>query len=866
MPSRFTRGALRVTTSLLLLGLLAACSEDETDTPPVPPVQPLPSCAAAPNTLRTINAIQGSGKLSPLAEQLVSVRGVVTADFQADDQLKGFFIQQPDADKDPLTSDGLFVYAPGGADVKQGDYVQVSGKVVEFKSGSNEAERLTELSEVSAITVCGAGPRIAPQLIKLPLANKDALEASEGMLVAFNQTLTVSEVYQLGRYGELLLSAGGRLFQANNHPSAATPAEINAANALARIVLDDGRSIQNPKPIPYLSAADSSGTRRVGDTLNSVQGVLSWGADAFRVHPTVAPVFTASNPRPAAPLNVGGQIRASGLNVLNYFTTLGQRGANNEAEFQRQRAKLVETIVGLNADALGLMEIENNGTLALADLAAAVNAKLGAGTYAYIDAGKPGSDAITVAMLYKPTKLKPIGSPQVPNDPGFEVAGGLRPPVAQRFAALSNNGSFWLVVNHLKSKGSCPSAAGDVNLDQGQGCWNAARTTQATALKNWVATLSQQSGEADVLMVGDFNAYLNEDPIKTLEAAGHEALLKRLPANERYTYVFSGESGALDHAFASSNLRSQISGVTVWHVNAEEPLVLDYNTEFKTDDRYAATPYRSSDHDPVLVGLNLNADAPVIAPSLNATLPSAGSVGSAVSISAISAQDGSALSVDWGDGTQESLALTASSASHTYAAAGNYTVSLVLSGAGGMSATRSATLTISAVTPPASGAALFFSEYVEGSSNNKALEIYNPSSTAVDLSDYSVKLFSNGATSATQTQALSGSLAAGQTLVLVHAQFAGSVAGSVVSAVTNFNGDDALTLEYRAAVIDAIGQVGFDPGTEWKSGSHSTLNKTLRRKAGIVQGSVPPTAPASWDLSSEWELLDIDSFAGLGSR
>jgi predicted extracellular nuclease len=425
------------------------------------------------------------------------------------------------------------------------------------------------------------------------------------------------------------------------------------------------------------------------------------------------------------------------------------------------------------------------------------------------------------------------------------------------------------VVNHLKSKGSCPSGDSSPDRDLGQGCWNASRITQATTLANWVNTLTSSSGEADVLMVGDFNAYLNEDPIKTLEAAGHEELIKRLPATERYSYVFDGQSGVLDHAFASSSMGAQVSGVTVWHVNADEPVVLDYNLEFKTQDLYAATPYRSSDHDPVLVGLTLNADAAVTVPALSATLPGSGVAGTAVEITGIAATDGAALSVDWGDGTQLALGLADTTASHTYASAGSYAVALRLEGSSGLSAERTGTVVISPVPSSGNTPELFFSEYVEGSSSNKALEIYNPTGAAVELSAYTVKLYSNGSATAGNTQVLSGTLAAGATLVLMNSSFTTKVVpGSITSPATIYNGDDAVTLEKSGIVIDAIGQVGFDPGAEWTGTKeavvYSTLNKTLRRKSGIVHGSVPALAPATWDISAEWDVFPQDNFDDLG--
>ena len=835
----------------------------------------LPACPAPANPLRDVTAVQGAGALSPLVGQLVTVRGVVTGDFQPDNKLKGFFIQQPVPDQDAKTSEGIFVYAPANAaPVALGQYVQVSGTVEEFKSGSTDPERVTQIAQMTRVEVCGTGPVISPRPLTLPLANLADLESLEGMLVELAQPMTVTENRNLGRFGEIALSASGRLYEPYNHPTITDPAAVADLNNRSKIILDDGAALSNPNPIPDLSSADTSGTRRVGDTVTGVRGIVTWAFDAWRIQPVQTPIFSPANPRPAAPAAVGGTLRAGSLNVLNYFTTLGSRGASTAAELVRQRDKLVTTIAGLNADVLGLMEIENNPTTSIGDLVAAVNAKMGANTYALVNSGKPGTDLIKVAIIYKPAKVKLIGNAMVPTDPDFSVNGGLRPPVAQRFAALDNNGSFWMVVNHLKSKGSCPTSADSVDADHGQGCWNASRVRQAKALNNWVAGLASASGEADVLMVGDYNAYLNEDPIKAIEAAGFEDLLKRLPAADRYSYVFDGQSGALDHGIASNAFGSQINGVTVWHVNADEPSVLDYNTEFKPDDRYAVTPFRSSDHDPVLVGLTLNADAAVSAPTLSATLPTAAQAGTATLITGISAMPSTGaasgtLTINWGDGNgAQALPLNATSASNTYAVAGTYALQLLLTDSAGKSVAKSGSVTVTTSAPP-SGNALFFSEYVEGSSNNKALEIYNPGNTAVDVSAYSVKLYANGGTIPTNTQLLTGMILPGATLTLVNSAFSTTAAISgnkVVSSAANFNGNDALTLEKNSIVIDAIGQVGFDPGTAWTSGTVTTLNKTLRRKAAITGGSTPPVRPATWDVSLEWDAFPMDTFDGLGAR
>jgi Ca2+-binding RTX toxin-like protein len=177
------------------------------------------------------------------------------------------------------------------------------------------------------------------------------------------------------------------------------------------------------------------------------------------------------------------------------------------------------------------------------------------------------------------------------------------------------------VVNHFKSKGSCPASgdadfAGNNDSGDGQGCWNARRVDQATQLRGFINTLQTSRADADVLIIGDLNAYGKEDPILTLSANGFsEDQIDRFSGTSDYSYVFDGESGYLDHALATASLASQVTGTVHWHINADEPSVIDYNTEFKapvmcgalvcSPDFYTASPYRSSDHDPVVVGLSL---------------------------------------------------------------------------------------------------------------------------------------------------------------------------------------------------------------------------------------------------------------------
>jgi uncharacterized protein len=866
---------------------LAACGgnndNNPVDTPPatppvtttIPPIETtaLPTCTAtlsADAPLTDISIVQGASTTSSMVSQTVTVRGVVVGEFQNQSatQLNGFFMQQAVPDTDPLTSEGIFVFAPSTPKLSKGDYVQVQGVVAEFGAAGST---VTQLSGSVTVSICGSGVVAKPTSVTLPVTNPAVLERHEGMLVEFTQTLAVTELFELGRFGQLALSLDGRQF----HPNNGNVTTTNAKNLLERIVLDDGSSAQNPNPTPYMSAAGNAGTRRVGDTVQKLTGVLSHGFGAYRVHPTTAPAFTAANARPVAAPVLSGTLKVASFNVLNYFTTIGPnsattRGANTAEEFTRQQAKIVEAIAGLNADVLGLMEIENNNDAATNNLVAALNVKMGAGTYAAVNSGLFGTDVIKVDILYKPSKVKRIGSIELPtgDDLAQYTAASGRPPLAQRFASLDNNGSFWFVVNHFKSKGSCPSSG---DTDQGQGCWSAARTVQAGALNSFVTKLKAQ-GETDVLMMGDFNSYLLEDPPKALEAAGHESLLKRVPANDRFTYVFGGETGALDHAYASDSLKPQVTSVGVWHINADEPIVLDYNTESKPDDRYAATPYRASDHDPVLVGLTLTADAVVNLPILSASIPATAQTGTPYGITITQAMPGGtatldSLSINWGDSTPDTTLSMAGAASHSYSAKGTYTVVVTLTDSAAQSVSRSGVVTVASTPPVSTGTAdLFFSEYIEGSSNNKALEIYNPTTGTVSLSSYVVKLYGNGTTTAGNVFTLTGTLSPGGVVVVVNngATSSFKIPGSYTSTVTNFNGDDAITLEKSGAVIDRIGQLGFDPGTAWTGGTISTLDRTLRRKPSVKVGDV--NVGTAFDPSLQWDGFVIDDATGLGAH
>ena len=592
------------------------------------PIDPI--VCAADKTL--ISAIQGEGNESPLVDTLVELEGIVTADFQGDDELKGFFVTSLAADEDtnPLTSEGVFVYF-ADTDVNVGDHVRVQGTVDEYFDS-------TQISDVVQVAVCATGQSVSATKISLPLASQDDLEAFEGMLVTLDQELVVTNNFGLGRYGEVEL-ATERLYQGTQvaMPGDAANA-VEVENLTKKILVDDGSTVQNSDPTAYPTPGLSAeNTLRTGDSVNSVTGALAYSFSTYRIHPTVAPQFIATNPREDAPeLNPEADLRVASFNVLNYFNGDGQgagfptsRGADSLEELVRQEAKLVSAISAMQADVVGLMEIENDGFgefSAIASLVNALNDADSANEYAFVDfnVNQVGTDAITTALIYRANKVEEVGSAAITTAAPFDFSN--RTPIAQSFKSLESQEVFTVAVAHLKSKGGCGSASG-ANEDQndGQACWNEIRTEGASAFADWLDSKPTGVDDEDIILVGDMNAYAMEDPIRKFDEKGYKNVVAELDGNTlAYSYSFSGRAGSLDHAVATESLLSKVVAAKDWHINADEPIVLDYNVEFKSEGHqstlYSESAYRASDHDPVIVDIKSEVvltpeeQTPVVAP------------------------------------------------------------------------------------------------------------------------------------------------------------------------------------------------------------------------------------------------------------
>ncbi|MGP1674732.1 MAG: ExeM/NucH family extracellular endonuclease [Candidatus Limnocylindrales bacterium] len=533
-------------------------------------------CAGPITRIPTIQGIDDTADVTGT----VTTEGVVVGDEEGPQpRLRGFYLQDPTGDGSAATSDGIFVFNADRDQVALGANVRVTGNASEFQGQ-------TQIS-ASSIVDCGGTASVAPTGVSFPVASLTFLERYEGMLVRVPETMTVTEHFQLGRFGQVVVSSEGRL----DNPTAvvepgAPAAALQAQNDLRKIIVDDSSQAQNPDPIVFGRGGlplSASNTLRGGDTVTNLTGVMTYtwagnaaSGNAYRIRPLAAlggsALFVAANDRPGPTVDLEGNVRIAGLNLLNYFNTFDGctngvggiatdcRGADTAAEFDRQWPKTVAAILGLDADVVGINEIENDGygpTSSIAHLVDRLNAATAPGTYAFIDVDAAtgqvnalGLDAIKVGMVYRPAAVTPIGTTAALNTVAF-IGGGdgvlrSRPSLAQAFETV-DGARFVVDVNHFKSKGS-PCNAPDAG--DGQGNCNLVRTNAATELAAWLATDPTGIGDDDVFIVGDLNSYALEDPIDALLAAGYTNLVETF-VSDPYSYAFDGQWGYLDHALAS---------------------------------------------------------------------------------------------------------------------------------------------------------------------------------------------------------------------------------------------------------------------------------------------------------------------------
>ena len=635
---------------------------------------------------RTIAEVQGDGDTSPLVGQNVIIKGVVTAAYPTGG-LHGFFLQTQGTGPEPSGghgSDGVFVFQSGGAsvpldaDAVVGNYVQVTGKVSEYKGSAGDPASLTEVTAVGDDIVDAGEDFNQVQALTGSWPTTDAArESIEGMLFQPTGDYTVTNTYATNQYGEVGLAVGDHPLIQNTE--VATPGSpgadaVVADNAKRLVTLDDGASTNflansfsasrcASRPTPCLTNGDLtpayvSNTKpvRVGEAATfTAPVVVDYRFELWRFQPTqqvvgpdnaTAPV-SFTDTRTAAPdtsdIDQLGtpDVKVASFNVLNYFTDLGdqdpdcnaywdrdgngnnvqggcdQRGAWDAGDLARQTEKEVSAINALDADVVGLMEIENsakfghNRDAALASLVAALNAKAGAGTWAFVpsSADLPSvdlQDVITNGMIYKPANVLRVDRSRALGDQSAEnqAFGNAREPIAQTFKLKTGKGDkFLFVVNHFKSKGSAGPFPGDEDTGDGQGASVTSRILQAQALRDWVPGVAAEYGAKAIVMAGDYNSYTMEDPLDVLYDAGYTDVGSKFDA-DTYSYSFSGLSGSLDHILVNDYALRMSTGADHWNINSGESVAMEYSRyNYHATNFHDPGPYRSSDHDPVVLGL-----------------------------------------------------------------------------------------------------------------------------------------------------------------------------------------------------------------------------------------------------------------------
>lgn len=557
----FTRGAW-------LALLLTACQD------PSLPAGDASECTAAATP---VAVVQGDGFVSPLEGQVVKVRGIATL---ATDQ--GLFIESAEPDASERTAEGLFLAQPPHAGIVPGTLVVAQGTVRELGEVN---DTLTALTDLTQLVMC-PGTRVLPRtslLLPLPTSQR---EWFEGMRLLLQQELLVTDVYRL-REGELQVSAEHIL---------PTPTEVARPGDHAREQARENRErslyLRLPGPPDEAIPVGAQLTELLGVLGNPGRGpMLLLSAPLNTVPPRL---YAIQPPEPA-------DLRIAALNLRNYFNGDGEgggfptpRGAQTGQEFTAQRSRIGALVREMQPQLLAVMELENDGfgpLGAVADLRQVLESATGAPWLPVVpEADRIGSDAITTGLLYRPESVEPLGAARVLDAAPFDLLN--RPPLAQRFRERTGGAEFWVIVNHFKSKGSCPEQGRDADLRDGQGCWNQARTRAAEALAAWARKLGGESG-GQVLLLGDFNAYRMEDPVRTLLQAGFQDLTAPAGLTREYSYVYQGQAGTLDHAFATPELAASVRRAEILHVNAGWPPGMDLPHDW----------LGASDHDPVLVDL-----------------------------------------------------------------------------------------------------------------------------------------------------------------------------------------------------------------------------------------------------------------------
>lgn len=538
------------------------------------------------HTFKNLNSTQKS-----VSQLDVRTSGVVTSVVYDGNLIKGFYIQDKIGDGNASTCDAIFVSTENPA-------VAV-GNELEIVASLNSEGSSQVLNNVSSIQKIADNQSVSPVKVIFP-NDFSNYSLYEGMLLEFDQTLFVTNNY-FWSSGRVILSS----YRLNGPVEVALPGTTEYATLV--VENQENQLTMVSSPLTAYPFADVNSTLRMGYRVDNLRGTLVKSGSYYQLEVPTRPNFYG-NPRAATHEDIGDyNVKVCGFNMEYYLRSpFGDfAGPVDETEANRQHSKLLQAFMAIDADIYGLAEIQQ-GSTAISYMCNAMNAAAGADLYTYVSDGTSANGSYTkCGYIYRKDKISTVGAID------FNNTKLQNRKVIQAFSLKSNGEKFVFSMNHLKAKGQTydTTPVGDLDSGDGQSTYNATRVTEVASIisrcTNFTSTV-----DPDVLIMGDMNAHSKEDPIRKFETAGYTNLLKLYHGDTIYSYSYKGEVGLLDHAIANSSMKNQVTGVTVFHINTDE----DRKFEYQNASTFQDNMYRSSDHDPVIVGLKLKSTTDTVNP------------------------------------------------------------------------------------------------------------------------------------------------------------------------------------------------------------------------------------------------------------
>ena len=421
------------------------------------------------------------------------------------------------------------------------------------------------------IVFAWASSMVAVEKVEWPSSFVDGWDKYIGKMVQITTPL-----YVCGNYYDSLILAAERLYVPEEHAVGLADGDSTAYWAIKK---------SNREKMISLSCNIRNYEVRTGAVVKNLQarvvapGKLVTGA---------TPKFISNKPEPKPKMAKGGLLVCA-ANIQNYFYDLGGYAQRKTTKEQQalQTQKICKAFKQINADIYALCEIQK-GDSAAQMLVDAMNKMAKKNLYAYVSHGWTNSDMISCGYIYRTDKVKPYGEMQYAyQDTTSHYRYRL---MACGFEQLTSGEKFVLNINHLRSKRGTGAES------------NEKRMANVDSLLVMLDKIEQEQvfGDSDILLVGDYNSYTQEEPIQTLVRAGYADMVMR-DDSTGYSYVYHSEAGYLDRVFASESMAKQVKQVAVYHLNAD----YFYSRGFKRG--LDNTMFRYADHDPILIRVELSA-------------------------------------------------------------------------------------------------------------------------------------------------------------------------------------------------------------------------------------------------------------------